>query len=119
MAGEDEAETPKASVEGFVMAAEREPPAVTVDVGHIIHSQQLFAVLLGEVTPFAPPEADRPRIAIPRASLRLTPAAFYTVVRAMASNWNKWSAAHLEDGPRFSLSGRDGPLEHEPEKDKA
>lgn len=82
---------------------DREPTPVVVDVGHVIHSEQTFALMLAEASPWQKlPDGSVP--ATPRASLRLTPPAFFTILRAMASNWNKWSAANVgADGPRFQL----------------
>ncbi len=84
-----------------------EPPASLVDVGHVNHGPELFAVMLGEASPF-----DRNAKAKPRVSFCCVPSSYFGIVAALASNWNKWAAANLGAGsPRFRLINADQTLD--------
>ena len=90
-----------------------EPAACFVDVGHVIHGPEMFAVVLGESSPF-----DRNLKARLRVSFRAGPPSFFGIVCALASNWNKWAAAHIgPESPRFVMKNGPTPLEKENDDD--
>ncbi len=87
-----------------------EPTPVYANGAHVVHTPREFAVIFDDTAPFpgrlAPatdPGSTRGRIV---ASLRLGPDAFFQVVCALASSWNRFSASYFDprvSRPRFVL----------------
>jgi hypothetical protein len=99
-----------------------EPPPVFTNGVQVLHRPTDFAVIFTEHTPFpgrhAPdgkPGAERAAVV---CSLRTHPAAFFQMVCAMASNWNRFASTLIDPSlprPRFRLVGAgDLQLEHAP-----
>lgn len=100
-----------------------EPAPAYANGAHVVHTPREFAVVFDDTVPFPgrlaqpeDPSGTRGRIV---ASLRLAPDAFFQVVCALASSWNRFAATYLEGQatrPRFvlvdagamKLDGQDG-----------
>ncbi len=116
MAEERDVEVLSTSEPSFKIDYEHDVVPVLIDSAHVAHSPEMFAVMLAERSPFV--RASEGGLAIPRASLRLTPQAFVSLVAAMASNWNKWAEANtMEGSPRFSITNAE-PLDLQPSAEK-
>lgn len=87
-----------------------EPTPVYSNGAHVVHTPREFSVVFDDTAPFpgrlAPPSdpgSTRGRIV---ASLRLGPDAFFQVVCALASSWNRYAATYFDPRnprPRFVL----------------
>lgn len=87
-----------------------EPTPAYANGAHVVHTPREFAVVFDDTAPFpgrlAPagdPSTIRGRIV---ASLRLGPDAFFQVVCALASSWNRFTASYFDPRmprPRFVL----------------
>jgi hypothetical protein len=88
-----------------------EPPAVMVDVVNIASSEDMFAVLLCQVSPFRPPtQTDAgPRVELrPISSVRLLPDHFESALDNMIRAYNRWAASNGRV-TRYTKSGGSEP----------
>lgn len=88
-----------------------EPAPAYANGAHVVHTPREFAVVFDDTAPFpgrlAPredPQGTRGRIV---SSLRVSPDAFFQIVCALASSWNRFAATFLDPRmprPRFVLA---------------
>lgn len=99
-----------------------EPAPVFANGVQILHRPTDFAVVFTDDAPFpgrrSPDGAAGSERAVVVASLRTHPAAFFQVVCAMASSWNRFASTVIDPRaprPRFALvDAGDLQLEHAP-----